>query len=106
MKSYYALIVRGSSSVSSDGLNHRFFGQNDFVDTEAENIVQAFLKIYSELSKEGVEITALKTDFQERMLGFTEEEFDEISKTDIRIREGYPTKTGIQIQAIRDVPFK
>lgn len=104
MKTFYALIARGKSYKFENGGG--FNGMNDFVQTEAENQVQAFLQIYRELKEETSDITALKTDFQDYMLGFSADEWNEISKeSDIRIREGYPENEGIQIQAIRDTPF-
>jgi hypothetical protein len=104
MKTYYALIARGETFITPDG--SRFNGWNDFKQTDAENLVQAFLQIYGELREETSDISGLKPHGERFMLGFTEHEWDEVSAADIRIKEGYPDREGIQIQAIRDVPFR
>lgn len=103
MKTYYALIARVVSHTHEHGRGHA--GQLDFIDTEAESRVEAILKFYQRLSEDNSEITALKTDSQAFMLGLTAEEWDELSRQPIRIKEGYPEKSGVQIQAISETPF-
>ena len=106
MKAYYALLARGSSYRFANGSGRGFAGQNDFVQVEANNLVEAFLKIYQQLSEEKVEISALKVQGQDFVLGFSAGEWEELSNYDIRIKEStVPENGGIQIQAIRDVPF-
>lgn len=105
MQTYYALIATGSSYTFANGAGRGFNGINGFMEAEAENRVQAVLKFCYRLSEENVEVTALKTDFQDYMLGLTAEEWDELSKHGIRIKEGYPEQAGVQIQAISETPF-
>jgi hypothetical protein len=105
MKTYYALVAIGSSYTFDNGAGREFRGMNDFIEAEAENRVLALLHLYRRLSEYNSEITALKTSFQDHILGLTAEEWDELSKHDIRIKEGYPVKEGVQIQAIQETPF-
>ena len=105
MQTYYALTATGSSYTFASGAGRGFAGINGFMETEAEDRVQAILNLYHRLSEDNAEITALKTDFQDFMLGLTAEEWDELSKHNIRIKEGYPEKAGVQIQAISETPF-
>ncbi|MDQ1558634.1 MAG: hypothetical protein QOD32_1694 [Pyrinomonadaceae bacterium] len=105
MQTYYALIATGSSYTFANGAGHRFNGINGFMESAAENRVQAILNLYRKLSEDNEEVTALKTESQNFMLGLTAEEWDELSKHDIRIKEGYPEKAGVQIQAISETPF-
>jgi len=105
MQTYYALIATGASYTFANGVGRGFNGINGFVEAEAENRVQAILKLHRRLSEENAEVTALKTDFQDYMLGLTADEWDELSKHGIRIREGYPEQAGVQIQAISETPL-
>ena len=105
MATFYALIARGASYSINNGAGRGFQGLNGFIETDAENRVQAFIQLHRRLSEHNSEITALKTTFQDRMLGFTAEEWDEIAKAGICIKEGYPEKEGVQIQAIQETPF-
>lgn len=105
MKTYYALIAEGSSYVFAGGAGRGFKGINGFIEAEAESRVEAIVKLCRRLSEDHSEITALKTESQSFMLGLTAEELDELSKFSIHIKEGYPEKAGVQIQAISESPF-
>ncbi len=105
MKNFYALITTGSSYSFANGAGCGFNGINGFMETEAENRAQAILNLYRNLSKDNSEITALKTDSQNFMLGLSAEEWDDLSTQDICIKEGYPAGAGVQIQAISETPF-
>jgi hypothetical protein len=106
MQTFYALVSKGASYSFANGIASGFRGRQDFMQTEAENRVQAFLQIYRRLFKYNSVITALKTERQNYMLGFTAEEWDLIAKEGIHIKEGYPDKAGVLIQAISNIPFK
>jgi hypothetical protein len=104
MKQYYSLVARGQTTKTEHGKS--FFGMNGFLSVEAENRVQAFQKIYAHLSEETSDITAVRPDGEKYLLGFSADEWNEVSDLkDVRISEGYPEQEGIQIQGIRDVPY-
>lgn len=108
MKTYHALIARGHSYKLSycGALVRGFEGINGSLSVDAEDRVDAFLKIYRQVSSEGVEITGLRVDGQPFMLGFSTEEWEAILKADVRIEEAIvPRNGGIQIQGIHDTPF-
>ena len=103
MTTFYGWLAIGSSRPAPSG-GSTFMGMTQFVETKAENRAQAFINIHQSLSSQYSDVTALQSPHHELMLGFTPEELKEISKANIRIKEGFPT-SGAQIQAIRDTPF-
>src|SRR5579885_1178019 len=105
MKTYYALIAEGASYTFSGGAGRGFNGVNGFMEAEAESRVEAIVKLCRRLSENHLEITALKTDFQDFMLGLTAVEVYELSKFGILNKEASPEKAGVQIQAISETPF-
>lgn len=103
MQTYYALVAVGSSYAHANGGD--FLGVNCFMNTEAENRVQAFLQLYRRLSEDHSQITALKTSFQKYMLDFTAEEWEQIAAQSIRLKVAEMPEGDAQIQAIQETPF-
>jgi hypothetical protein len=106
MKNFYAIVADGASHIYADG-GGGFRGGVRFMDVEAENPVQAFLKLYYRLAEDHSDITALKGPGQDYMLGFTAEEWEEVARQPIRLKVSEaPTPIGdAQIQAIQETPF-
>lgn len=103
MQTYYALVAVGSSHTHASGGG--FAGVMRFMNTEAENRVQAFLQLYRMLSEDHSHITALKTSFQKYMLGFTAEEWGQVATQPIRLKVAEMPEGDAQIQAIEETPF-
>lgn len=100
MKTFHVLVAEGASYAIANGAGGGFAGVNRFMETEAENRVQAFLNIYHELSKEHSEISALITGSQRYMLGFTAEEWEQVASQPIRLKVSEMPEGTAQIQAI------
>ncbi|MDT7543611.1 MAG: hypothetical protein QOE33_3515 [Acidobacteriota bacterium] len=105
MKTFYALVAEGASYVTANGSGGGFAGVNSFMETEAEDRVQALLNLYHRLSNDHSEITALKTDFQQYALGFTAEEWERVASQPIRLKVSEMPEGTAQIQAIQETPF-
>jgi hypothetical protein len=106
MRTFYVLVAVGAYSANASGTGGSFAGVNRFMETEAENRVQAFLNIYHRLSEEHSEITALRTGSQKYMLGFTAEEWEQVASQPIRLKVSEMPEGTAQIQAIQETPFR
>jgi hypothetical protein len=82
-----------------------FMGVNQFEQVEAENATQAFCALYRRLRETFEDITALKVDGQDYMLGLSATDWAEIEQHGISVKEGYPEGAGVQIQILRDTPI-
>ena len=103
MQTYYALVADGASYTYPGG--GEFIGVNRFMDEDAENRVQAFLRLYERLAEDHSDITALKAPGHAFMLGFTAEEWEEVARQPIRLRVSEMPDGDAQIQAIQETPF-
>jgi hypothetical protein len=103
MKTFYVAVADGASETHANG--GRFMGGMRYIDVEAENRVQAFLKMYHILSEDHSDITALKNSGQDYMLGFTADEWEEIAQQPIRLKVVEVQGGDAQIQDIRETPF-
>lgn len=100
MQTYYALVADGASHTFPGGGG--FVGVNRIMAAEAENRVQAFLKLYEELSEGHSDITAFLPSGERYMLGFTAEEWEEVASQPIRLRVSEMPDGDAQIQLIQD----
>jgi hypothetical protein len=103
MQTYYALVADGASYTHANGGG--FVGINRIMEADAENRVQAFLRLYERLAEDHSNITALKASGQKYMLGFTAEEWEEVARQPIRLRVSEVPDGDAQIQLLQETPI-
>lgn len=104
MQNYYALVADGASYTFPGGGG--FVGINRVMEADAENRVQAFLRIYERLAEDYSDITAFLPSGEKYMLGFTAEEWEEVARQPIRLRVLEVPAGDVQIQLIQDRPIQ
>jgi hypothetical protein len=104
MPTFYARLALGSTKTTEGTTS--FSGVADTMSVEADNRVQAFLQVYRNLREEYSDITALKAEGQDFILGFTAEEWDTVAQQPIRLRVVQYPDGDAQIQAIQTEPFE
>jgi hypothetical protein len=104
MQTYHALVADGASYTHENGGG--FVGVNRFMEADAENRVQAFLRLYEILAEDHSDITAFKPPGERYMLGFTAEEWEEVARQPIRLRVSEMSDGDTQIQLLQDRPIR
>ena len=91
---FIARVVRGNTT--TQGNSSQSVGVGGLENVEAENKVDAFVKLYRKLSQNDHDVTIIKLPNSQTL---TEDEIREVEKQGISVKNGMP-KSGFQIEFI------